>query len=826
MPLLAEISWPLAVAGVIVAVFVVTWPMYRRLARQANLAAAQGDYASALAAIMRLHRSLLPAALLERLLNPGYFESVIARRLYQLDRGPEALEWCMRASKRARRPRTKALLHDLAASMWSWRGDVEKCEQHLSALAETLQKNPVPELDWATTAIICESHLGRLDAALRIAQEENRRCGGQISTRGLIAMLQVLHALGRHADVLRLTEWLLEEAAPEPRNPLSDAQNPEAALGLTQLRASYLRAIRAVPLVLAARSALATGHWSLFQRHLSALDPSSQSERLVGAELAGLRAAWHAHNGDRQAVATEQEAVDSLIEQYPNQRKFRAYACLYMAESWQILGEHEKAMALLSRVDPAALPPVDRSLLAATMAGSLEALSQAAQAEAKREEARRLAPLAYWNQPQRTANEAALATLLPEVTPPSEGVTIRTTADPLADQPVEPLASGVACAAWVLAVPALIPLLGSLPAVALLILSLILLFRNNRRLHDRRIGAAALAISVFSLGCTVLAGFNLTRMVFEDAQGHHPPATSPSVDERRDEGAETSDAGFLALQVEQEDADDALVPPEPPARRMPTDSERTGGRFDERPTPIWHHILVLAVLVGSIVFHEIAHAVAALWSGDTTARDLGRISLNPIRHVDLFGSFIVPLVLILLPGNTVIGWAKPVPIRPPRFRHYRRGNLGVSLAGVSLNLMLAFFAVNVLMIVVMVLGVLYPGERHVDLRTLVLEPIRLVGVPYAPLWIGVIEVCKTAVLINLALVNLNLLPLPPLDGFGALRSILPNFAVALTNKLGGVGLIVLFFLLASRVGHFLFVPAVLLSMLLLTMAMFLGGWSV
>ncbi len=183
------------------------------------------------------------------------------------------------------------------------------------------------------------------------------------------------------------------------------------------------------------------------------------------------------------------------------------------------------------------------------------------------------------------------------------------------------------------------------------------------------------------------------------------------------------------------------------------------------------------------------------------------------------------MILSLLPGGTVIGWAKPVPVRPQKYRNFRRGNLGVSLAGVSLNLMLALFAANVLMVLMMILGVLHPAERHFDPMTLILGPVRLPGVPHAPLWVGAIELCTTAVLINLALANLNLLPLPPLDGFGALRSILPNFVLTLTNKLGGVGLIVLFFLLASRVGYILFVPAIVAGMLLLMLAMYLGGWT-
>ncbi|NLE57039.1 MAG: hypothetical protein GX616_01665 [Planctomycetes bacterium] len=819
-------SWPMAVLGILVAAVVVTWPMYRRLVRQSNIAAAEGDSATALDAAMRLRRSWLPAAMIERILNPGHYEFLIATRLHQLGRVQEALDWCQRGLRIARRPRTKAFLSDRVATIRAWTGDVERCQQQLSVLAETLQKHPVPDLDWATTAISCEYHLGRLDVALRIAQEESRRRGGRVFDRELIATLQVLQSLGRHAEVLNLAEQLLEQTISESHSSPPEAQNPEAAVGMTRIRANYLCAIRAVPIVLAARSAMATGQRSLFQHYLSALDPGSPGERWVRAELAGLRAAWHAQNGDRQGVAAEQEAVDSLAEAYPDQRWFRAHACLHMAEPWQILGEHERAISLLSQIDPAILSPVGRSYLAAAMAKSLEALGQTAQAEAKREEARWLAPAAYWNRPPEAANESAAETVLPEITLPGETLTVRSTVEPLADQPVAPVASGMACAAWILAVPALIPLVGSLPAIALFVLSLILLAGSKRRLHDRRIGVAGLAISVFSLACAGLAGFNLAKMLLDRRQSDHAAAQVELPAAEQAELQETAAATSFALEAEKDRTGD--IPKDEETKEFETTQEGapTSRELEHQPQPIWHHVLVLAVLVVSIIFHEIAHGVAAWWSGDPTARDLGRINLNPIRHIDPFGSIVVPLVLSLLPGGTVIGWAKPVPVRPQKYRNYRRGNLGVSLAGVSLNLMLALFAANVLMVLIIVLGVVHPAERYFDPVALLLGRVHLPGVSCASLWVGGIRICTTAVLINLALANLNLLPLPPLDGFGALHSFLPNFASALANKLGGVGLIVLFFLLASRIGYILFAPTIVVGALLLLLVMFLGGWTI
>ena len=97
-------------------------------------------------------------------------------------------------------------------------------------------------------------------------------------------------------------------------------------------------------------------------------------------------------------------------------------------------------------------------------------------------------------------------------------------------------------------------------------------------------------------------------------------------------------------------------------------------------------LLIIPVLLLSVVIHEVAHAWQALREGDTTARDLGRITLNPIPHLDPVGSIIVPVVLHLLPGSFLFGWAKPVPVNPRNFRNYRAGDIRVSLAGIVANL--------------------------------------------------------------------------------------------------------------------------------------------
>jgi len=102
-------------------------------------------------------------------------------------------------------------------------------------------------------------------------------------------------------------------------------------------------------------------------------------------------------------------------------------------------------------------------------------------------------------------------------------------------------------------------------------------------------------------------------------------------------------------------------------------------------------LLVLPVLVLSIVVHECAHGLVALWCGDTTARDRGRLTLNPLPHIDPFGSILLPAILALTHAPVMFGWAKPVPIDAAKLRHPVNDHLKVALAGPASNLLLALF---------------------------------------------------------------------------------------------------------------------------------------
>ncbi|HET9776452.1 MAG TPA: site-2 protease family protein, partial [Gemmatimonadaceae bacterium] len=110
-------------------------------------------------------------------------------------------------------------------------------------------------------------------------------------------------------------------------------------------------------------------------------------------------------------------------------------------------------------------------------------------------------------------------------------------------------------------------------------------------------------------------------------------------------------------------------------------------------------ILVAPVLLFSMVAHEYAHGYAALKQGDTTAYSLGRLTWNPIPHIDLFMSIILPIVTFLVPPHIAFGGAKPVPVVPRNYRNFKRGDIIVSLAGVTTNFILAVLCIPLIMLV-------------------------------------------------------------------------------------------------------------------------------
>ncbi|MCH8741511.1 site-2 protease family protein [Patescibacteria group bacterium] len=177
------------------------------------------------------------------------------------------------------------------------------------------------------------------------------------------------------------------------------------------------------------------------------------------------------------------------------------------------------------------------------------------------------------------------------------------------------------------------------------------------------------------------------------------------------------------------------------------------------------YIFLLAILLFSVVIHEVSHGLMADYLGDPTARYAGRLTLNPIKHLDPFGSVIVPLFLLLLKSPILFGWAKPVPINPHNLRDQKYGSAKVALAGPAANLALA-----------LVFGL-----------TLRFIPV-LADNP------GIYLMFSYIVFINILLAVFNLLPVPPLDGSHILFTFLPYSLQKIKIFLNQFGLFILLFI--------------------------------
>lgn len=192
-------------------------------------------------------------------------------------------------------------------------------------------------------------------------------------------------------------------------------------------------------------------------------------------------------------------------------------------------------------------------------------------------------------------------------------------------------------------------------------------------------------------------------------------------------------------------------------------------------------ILLVVVLIFSVVVHEVAHAWQARREGDRTAEELGRITLNPLPHLDPIGSVLVPLVLHFSGSSFLFGWAKPVPVNPANYRSDVWGDVRVSLAGIVSNLALAALAT----VAAVVLLRMEAGLGTLGGVTDALSRMALYGV-----------------MINLVLATFNLIPIPPLDGSHVLYHALPRRLAIPYRQAGRYGLLVLMGLMFLAPGAF------------------------
>lgn len=185
-------------------------------------------------------------------------------------------------------------------------------------------------------------------------------------------------------------------------------------------------------------------------------------------------------------------------------------------------------------------------------------------------------------------------------------------------------------------------------------------------------------------------------------------------------------------------------------------------------------MLYLPVLLFSVVLHEFAHGWQALREGDDTAYMLGRITLNPIPHIDPVGSILLPVMLALVNSPFLIGWAKPVPVNPRKYRQYKAGDIRVSLAGIVVNLGLAVIS-TLLLVLVIRLNAMVPAMS---------ASLEIVA-----------RMLQYGILVNLILAFFNLIPIPPLDGSHVMYHLLPPQLGMRYRELQRYGMLILMMLL-------------------------------
>ena len=198
--------------------------------------------------------------------------------------------------------------------------------------------------------------------------------------------------------------------------------------------------------------------------------------------------------------------------------------------------------------------------------------------------------------------------------------------------------------------------------------------------------------------------------------------------------------------------------------------------------------LFVPVLLFSVIAHEYAHGYAALKQGDTTALAAGRLTWNPIKHIDLWMTILLPALLWYSShGTVVLGGAKPVPVDPRNYRNYRRGDIIVSLAGVFTNLLIALACTALI-----ALFGLAGRADSMQPTAGILQAMMVVGVQ-----------------LNMLLLAFNLLPIPPLDGSQVLKHFLPPAWAVRYQRVGlyGIAILILILWVAPQLLTFWLQPA-------------------